>query len=77
MTVNYIGLILIIIGALFFAMAIIQPENFIVYKLFKARSTPCVGEGNEAKYMMAYSTMMIVFGFLVLFRVIGRQDGAD
>jgi len=77
MAINYIGLILVVIGALFFAMAIIQPENFIVYKLLKARSTPCVGEGNEAKYMMAYSTIIVVFGFLVLFRVIGKQEGAD
>ena len=74
MTLNYIGLAILIIGVIFFSMAVWQPENFMVYKLLKARSTPCVGEGNEAKYMAAYSLLMIIFGTLLMFRVFGKQE---
>lgn len=74
MTINYWGLVVSVVGSLFLAMAVIQPENFIVYRMLKARSTLCVGEGNEAKYMMAYSVVMMVFGFLVMFRVLGKQE---
>ena len=74
MTINYIGLVVLIIGGLFLLMAIIQPKNFIVYKGLIARSELCWGEGNGPKFMMAYSLMMIVFGALLMFRVFGKQE---
>eukprot|EP00578_Thalassiosira_sp_NH16_P006149 CAMPEP_0181118560 /NCGR_PEP_ID=MMETSP1071-20121207/23144_1 /TAXON_ID=35127 /ORGANISM="Thalassiosira sp., Strain NH16" /LENGTH=77 /DNA_ID=CAMNT_0023203069 /DNA_START=89 /DNA_END=322 /DNA_ORIENTATION=+ len=77
MTINYIGLAILIIGAAFLAMAVIQPDSFFFYKILKARSTPCVGEGNEAKYMAAYSIMMMIFGLLLMLRVFGKQTGED
>lgn len=75
MAINYIGLVVLIIGAIFFAMAVVQPENFIVYKMLKARSTPCVGEGSEAKFMAEYSVVMMIFGGMLMFRVFGEQEG--
>ena len=74
MTINYIGLVILIIGGLFLLMAIAQPKNFIVYKGLIARSEVCWGEGNGPKVMAAYSLMMIVFGLLLMFRVFGKQD---
>ena len=46
MTINYIGLVILIIGALFLVMSIMKPEHFIVYKMLKARSAKCWGEDN-------------------------------
>ena len=77
MTINYIGLVIVIIGGLFLLMAIVQPKNFIVYKGLIARSELCWGEGNGPKFMAAYSLMMIVFGALLMFRVFGKQEGKD
>jgi hypothetical protein len=72
MTINYIGLVIIIIGGFFLLMAIVQPKNFIMYKGLIARSELCWGEGNGPKFMMAYSLIMMVFGTLLMFRVIGQ-----
>ena len=73
MTFNYIGLVILIIGALFFAMSITQPDNFIIYKMLKARSL-CCGEENASKVIMTYSLMMIIFGLLLMLRVFGKQE---
>ena len=75
MAINYIGLLVLIIGLLFFALAVVQPEKFIIYRILKARATPCVGEGNEYKWIAVYSIAMVVFGGLLMFRVFGAQDG--
>ena len=72
MTFNYIGLVILIIGALFFAMSITQPDNFIIYKMLKARSAMCCGEENASKVIMTYSLMMIIFGLLLMLRVFGK-----
>ena len=74
MTINYIGLVILIIGGLFLLMVIAQPKKIIVYKGLIARSEVCWGEGNGPKVMAAYSLMMIVFGLLLMFRVFGKQD---
>ena len=74
MTFNYIGLVILIIGALFFAMSITQPDNFIIYKMLKARSAMCCGEENASKVIMTYSLMMIIFGLLLMLRVFGKQE---
>ena len=74
MTINYSGLAVLIIGGLFLLMAVIQPKNFIVYKVLIARSERCWGEENAPKVMMAYSLMMIVYGALLMFRVFGKQE---
>ena len=73
MTLNYIGLVILLSGVLFLAIAVIQPEKFIVYKILKARSTVCFGD--NAKWMlMAYGVMIIVFGLLLMLRVFGKQQ---
>ena len=77
MTINYIGLAILIIGGLFLLMAIIQPKKFIVYKGLIAKSELFWGEGNGPKVMMAYSLMMIVFGALLMFRVFGKQEDKE
>ncbi len=74
MTINYAGLVVLIIGILFLMMAIIDPSKFIVYKMLNARSEMCVGEGNGRYFMMAYSVVMIVFGVLLMLRVFGKQE---
>ena len=74
MGLNYIGLAILTIGALFATMAVLQPENFIVYKMLKARATPCAGEGNEWKWILTYSLMVVIFGALLMFRVFGKQE---
>ena len=76
MGVNYIGLVIVVIGALFAAMALLKPEHFIVYKMLKAKAA-CVGEGNEWKWILTYSIMMMIFGALMMFRVFGKQDKED
>jgi hypothetical protein len=74
MTINYAGLAVLIIGGLFLLMAIVQPKNFIVYRGLIARHEWCWGEGNGARFMMAYSVMMIVFGMLLMLRVFGKHE---
>ena len=74
MSINSIGIVILIIGLLFLTMAVIQPKKFIVYRALIARSEVCWGEGNGPKFMMVYSMMMIVFGALLMFRVFGKQD---
>ena len=74
MTFNYIGLVILIIGALFLAMSITKPDNFFVYKMLKARSSLCCGEENASKVIMTYSVMMIIFGLLLMLRVFGKQE---
>ena len=71
---NYIGLVILIIGALFFAMSIMKPEHFIVYKMLKAKSAICCGEDDAPKVIMTYSLMMIIFGLLLMLRVFGKQE---
>ena len=74
MTINYIGLVILIIGALFLAMSITKPDNFFVYKMLKARSAMCCGEDNAPKVIMTYSLMMMIFGLLLMLRVFGKQE---
>ena len=74
MTINYAGLVVLIIGILFLMMAIIDPSKFIVYKMLNARSEMYVGEGNGRYFMMAYSVVMMVFGVLLMLRVFGKQE---
>ena len=62
---------------MFFAMALVQPESFFLYKMLKARATHCVGDGNEAKYIAAYSVVMMIFGLLLMLRVFGKQEKED
>ncbi len=79
MEINIIGLVLLIIGALFLLLAAFHPENFFVYKLLKGRATPCVGEENARVFIAGYSVLIMVFGLLLMLRVFGKQvdDGAD
>ena len=77
MEINPAGLAVLIIGVLFLSMAIINPQNFVVYKLMVGKATPCVGEGNERKWIACYSTAMIVMGSLVTFGVFKNLKGED
>ena len=77
MSINYIGLVILVIGLCFLVMSILQPEEFIIYKALKSRSQLCWGEENAAKWMIAYSVMMVVFGALLMFRVFGEQEKED
>ena len=74
MTINYIGLVIIIIGVVFLMISIIQPKEFIIYKVLNQKSEMCWGEGNGPKFMLAYSVLMIVFGVLLMLRVFGKQE---
>jgi len=69
---NYIGLVILIIGALFLAMSITKPDNFFVYKMLKSISALCWGQDNAPK-VMAYSLMMMIFGLLLMLRVFGNR----
>jgi hypothetical protein len=71
---NYNGLVILIIGALFLAMSITKPDNFFVYKVLKSKSALCYGEENAPKVMMAYSLMLMIFGLLLMLRVFGKQE---
>lgn len=77
MTINIAGLVVLVIGAIFLAIAIVNPRDFIVYKLLVGRATPCAGEGNERKWIAAYSVIMMVFGLLLMLRVFGKKDEGE
>lgn len=73
MGINYAGLVVLVIGALFLVMAVVQPD-ICLYRSLKSKSSLCVGEEASARFVMAYSLLMVIFGTLLTFRVFGKQE---
>jgi len=66
---NVIGMIILVLGALNLGMVLLSPDNFCLYSVLAARARPCVGTGNERKFIAEYSVMMLVVGTLIMLRV--------
>ena len=79
MSLNYIAIPIIIIGFLFGLIGIIRPEvkedSNIFLRALHGRMGFCFG-GEKGVYngCLVFCIMMNIFGFLLLFRVIGAQD---
>ena len=86
MALNIAGLVVVIVGCLFLLLALAEAKNNPVYRLLVQRAICCVGcgdadqEKNEARariWIATYSTLMIVFGALVMAGVLERvQSGS-
>lgn len=75
MALNIAGLVVVIIGSLFLFLAIFELKSNPLYRLLVHRASWCVGCGDDDQekkeararvWIATYSTLMIIFGALVM-----------
>ncbi|KAL3795346.1 hypothetical protein HJC23_009519 [Cyclotella cryptica] len=67
------GIAVLVVGALFMALAIFQPENSCIVTVLKARAG-CIKPEHRRSFIMTYSFIMMIFGVLLIVGVIGKKD---